>query len=125
MWSSCSAQTGTSNLQAEWLNRWTTVSPSHSKWLIAIGTAPGSVDSLPVRLRPRWKDPRRVHTPYPAGFRRGVIVVARMGETSIAQIARHCFAISESRLARWLKTGDRETAYSVHQRRRGVGSGRD
>jgi hypothetical protein len=25
----------------------------------AQGTAPGSVDSLPVRLRPRWKDQHR------------------------------------------------------------------
>jgi hypothetical protein len=32
----------------------------------ARGTAPGSVDSLPVRLRPRWKDQHRAQA-VPAG----------------------------------------------------------
>ena len=45
--------------------------------------------------------------PYPAEFRRDVIVVARKGEAPVAQIARD-FGISETCLQRWLKIADRE-----------------
>jgi hypothetical protein len=36
------------------------------KLAVKDGTAPGSVDSLPVRLRPRWKDQHRAQA-VPAG----------------------------------------------------------
>src|SRR3712207_7830784 len=45
------------------LSTFTSVSP--------IGTAPGSVDSLPVRLRPRWKD-HPMPKAFPPEFRRDV-----------------------------------------------------
>jgi transposase-like protein len=46
-------------------------------------------------------------TPYPKEFRRDVIVVAREGDQSIAQVARS-FGISESCLNRWLRIADHE-----------------
>jgi transposase len=48
-----------------------------------------------------------VPTPYPKEFRPDVIAVARQGDQPIAQVARS-FGVSESCLARWLRTADRE-----------------
>ena len=48
-----------------------------------------------------------VPAPYPEEFRRNVVVVARQGDQSRAQVARS-FGISESCLARWLRIADRE-----------------
>ena len=45
--------------------------------------------------------------PFPIEFRRDVVVVARQGDRSMAQVARS-FGISESCLSRWLKIADRE-----------------
>lgn len=45
--------------------------------------------------------------PYPSEFRREVVAVARQGDRSRAQVARS-FGISESCLARWLRSADRE-----------------
>jgi transposase len=61
---------------------------------------------LPVRLRPRWKDQHRAQA-VPEEFRSDVIVVARKGDQSIAQLARS-FGVSKSGLARWLKIADRD-----------------
>jgi transposase-like protein len=74
------------------------------------GTAQGPVDSLPVRLRPRWRI-STVPKPFPKEFRRDVIPVARQGDQSIAQVVRS-FGVSESCLARWLKIAAREDGLS-------------
>jgi hypothetical protein len=50
-----------------------------------IGTAPGWVDSLPFRLRPRLRIVI-VPKPFPAELCRDVISVARKGEASVAQV---------------------------------------
>lgn len=44
---------------------------------------------------------------FPIEFRNDVVVVARKGETSIAQVAKD-FGVSESCLQRWLKLDDIE-----------------
>ena len=64
-------------LQDDWVDAHAReVMTSVLDWLARYeGTAPGSVDSLPVRLRPRWKD-QQCAKPYPAKFRRDVIAVA-------------------------------------------------
>lgn len=43
---------------------------------------------------------------YPGEFRRDVIAVAPKGETSVRQVAED-LGVSESCLARWLRTADR------------------
>jgi transposase len=43
--------------------------------------------------------------PFPIGFRRDVVAVARKGEAAVSQIAKD-FGISESCLHRWLKLAD-------------------
>jgi transposase-like protein len=48
-----------------------------------------------------------VPKPFPTEFRRDVIAVARLGDQSIAQVARS-FGVSESCLSRWLRIADRE-----------------
>ena len=49
--------------------------------------------------------------PFPKGFRRDVIAVARQGDQSIAQVAMN-LGVFESCLARWLKIADREDGVS-------------
>jgi transposase-like protein len=67
---------------------------------------PRSVDSLPVRSRPRWKDGRYAES-FPMELRRDVIAVARKGEAPLSQVAMD-FGVSEACLHRWLKIADRE-----------------
>lgn len=65
---------------------------------------PSSVDSLPVRIGPRWKDDQHAEG-FPLEFRRDVVAVARKGEAPLSQIAKD-FGISESCLHRWLRLAD-------------------
>ena len=76
-----------------------------------VGSAPGSVDSLPVRIFLAGRIDI-VPTPYPKEFRADVVAVARQGDKSRAQVARS-FGISESCLARWLRIADRDDGASA------------
>ena len=75
-------------------------------WLtIMRGTAPGSVDSLPVRICSSLEGCSSCRRRFPLEFRRDVVAVARKGEAPLSQIAKD-FGISESCLHRWLKIAD-------------------
>jgi len=63
-----------------------------------------------------------VPKPFPAGFRRDVVAVARKGKAPLSQIAKD-FGISESCLHGWLKLADIEDGTRPDVTRRGVGGG--
>ena len=76
---------------------------TYASWFIP-RTAPGLVDSLPVRICSSLEGCCYAQG-FPLEFRRDVVAVARKGEAPISQIAKD-FGISESCLHRWLHLAD-------------------